>query len=186
MRKLIAPLSLMAALLGAAPAAQSEVVQATPAGFELAQAITIDKPADRVWATLIAPQRWWDKEHTYSGDAANLYLDTQATGCFCERLPGGGGVEHARIVYLEPGKALRLSGGLGPLQIEGVSGSLTFTLEGEGSGATKVKLSYVVGGYIRGGSETIAALADKVLAIQMARLKEAAETAKAEEPPAEK
>lgn len=181
MRNLIAPLLMMAAMFGTSPAARAEVVQAAPAGFEIAQAITVDKPADRVWAMLIAPQRWWDKEHTYSGDAANLYLDTQATGCFCERLLGGGGVEHARIVYLEPGKALRLNGALGPLQVEGVSGSLTFTLEAEGSGATQVKLSYVVGGYIRGGGEAIAPLVDKVLANQMARLKKASEAAKVEE-----
>ena len=49
-------------------------------------------------------------------DAKNLSIDARPGGCFCEKLPNGGGVEHARVVYVAPREVLRLSGALGPLQ----------------------------------------------------------------------
>jgi uncharacterized protein YndB with AHSA1/START domain len=178
-------LSALAILPLATPAA-ADVVQATPAGFEIKQVVTVDTPIAQTWATLIAPQRWWSKEHTYSDDSANLYLDSQATGCFCERLKGtdrgGGSVEHARIVYIAPGRMIRLSGALGPLQAEAVTGTLTFKLDPEGSNATRVTMTYIVGGYVRAGADTLAPKVDEVLAVQLLGLKSAAESAPAAEP----
>ena len=168
-------ISALALGVAASASASAEVVQASPAGFEIAQTVTIDQPIDQVWATLRSPQKWWDKEHTYSGDSANLYIDAQATGCFCEKLPGKGSVEHGHIVYVEAPRALRLQTALGPLQAEGATGSLSFTLDPDGQAATKLTMRYVVGGYIRGGAEAIAPLVDKVLGIQLAHLKEAAQ-----------
>ena len=148
--------------------ATADVIQATPAGFEIKQTVTVDAPISQTWDALRAPQKWWSKEHTYSDDSANLYLDTQATGCFCERLPEGkGSVEHARIVYIAPGRMIRLVGALGPLQAEAVTGTLTFRLDPEGRKATKVTLSYVVGGYVRAGADTLAPKVDEVLATQL-------------------
>lgn len=165
------------AMLAATPV-RADVVQATPAGFELSQAITIDVPVARAWAALKLPQRWWDKEHTYSDDSANLYLDAQATGCFCEKLDGGkGSVEHARIVYIAPGRMIRMVGSLGPLQAEAVTGTLTFKLDPEGEKATRITMTYVVGGYVRAGADTLAPKVDEVLAIQLLSLKTFAETA---------
>ncbi|MBX9797614.1 SRPBCC family protein [Sphingomonas sp.] len=163
------------AALACSTPASADVVQATPAGFEISQTITIDAAPDAVWDVLRSPQKWWDKEHTYSGDSANLYLDAQATGCFCEKLPGKGSVEHGHVVYVEPGRALRLHAALGPLQAEGVTGALTLTLQRQGEQATVVKLSYVVGGFVRGGAEAMATKVDAVLAVQLAHLKAAAE-----------
>ena len=164
----------------AAPAAAAEVAEAAPDHFVVGQTVTIAAPIERVWATLRSPQKWWDKEHTYSGDSANLYLDSQATGCFCEKLPGKGSVEHGHIVYVEPPRALRLRTALGPLQREGVDGALTITLDSQSEG-TKVTLAYVVGGFARAGLDKLAPKVDEVLAVQMAHLKEAAEAA----PPAD-
>lgn len=164
------------ALLALPVAAQAEVVQSSPAGFELKQVVTADAPLDQTWAALVAPQRWWSKEHTYSGKSENLYLDAQATGCFCERLADKGSVEHMRIVYIQPPRMIRLAGALGPLQAEGASGSLAIVLASEGSNATRITLSYVVGGYIRKGAEAVAPQVDEVLAQQMVGLKSAAET----------
>ena len=167
----------IAALSFTAPA-RAEVVQATPAGFELSQSITIDAPIARAWAALKLPQRWWDKNHTYSDDSANLYLDAQATGCFCEKLPESkGSVEHARIVYVAPGRMIRMVGALGPLQAEAVTGTLTFKLDPEGDDKTRLTLSYVVGGYVRAGADTLAPKVDEVLAVQLLNLKTFAETA---------
>lgn len=165
------------ALLVAAPAA-AEVVSSSPTTIDIHDTMTIDAPIQQVWDTLRAPQRWWSKEHTYSDNAANLYLDTQATGCFCERLPDHkGSVEHARIVYVEAPRMMRLTGALGPLQAEAVVGTLTFKLDPEGSNATKVTLDYVVSGYVRVGADKIAPKVDEVLGLQLAGLKKATEVA---------
>lgn len=161
--------------IGTSPAA-AEVVKATPAGFESAHNLTIAASPERVWAVLIAPSRWWSKDHTYSGDAANLSLDPRAGGCWCEALKDGGSVEHMRVAMVQPRKVLRIVGGLGPLQAEGAQGALTFTLSPDGAG-TKLTARYVVGGYIRAGAETIAPGVDAVLAQQVARLKTTVEAA---------
>lgn len=165
---------LLPAVMMLATPALAEVVKATPAGFELKHVVTVAAPPDRVWAVLVEPARWWSKDHTYSGDAANLSLLARAGGCYCELLPDGGSVEHMRVVYVQPEKALRLVGGLGPLQAEGVQGAMTFALAAEGAG-TRVTVSYVVGGYFRGGGEALAAPVDTVLKQQVAGLKSAAE-----------
>lgn len=162
------------ALLAALPAvtsAEARVVSTAANGFEVAETIVIAASPDTVYAQLIRPGRWWSSDHTYSGDAANMRLDAKAGGCFCERIPkGGGSIEHGRIVYAQPGQALRLRGGLGPLQGEGADGALTWTLRSVG-GATELSQSYVVGGYIRGGAEAMAPLVDTVLSEQLRRLK---------------
>lgn len=162
---------------------RADVVSASPTSFEVREQLTINAPPAQVWDTLRAPGRWWSKEHTYSGDSANLYLDAQATGCFCEKIPGKGSVEHARILYVDAPRMIRLSGALGPLQAEAVTGTLTFRLDAEGDNATRVTLDYVVSGYIRAGADTLAPKVDEVLSLQLNGLKAAAETPASNAPP---
>ena len=168
----------IAALLGLASPAAAEVVDKSETGFVSRLAVEVKAvPAD-VWKSLIAPNLWWNKVHSYSGDAANLYLDAQAGGCFCEKLPLGkdaapnlrsGSAEHMRVIHAAPGRVLRLSGGLGPLQSEPVGGVLTITLKAT-PGGTRILWEYVVGGYMRYKVEEIAPAVDKVLAGQLASL----------------
>lgn len=73
-----------------------------------------------------------------------------------------------------PGKQLRLSAALGPLQGDGVGGTLDFTITPSGKGV-RVTMTYVVGGYLRGGSALMAPLVDRVLTEQLQGLKRAAE-----------
>lgn len=110
---------------------------------------------------------WWDAEHSYSGHAQNFSLDAVPGGCFCENLPGGG-VEHMRVVYADPGKQLRLSGGLGPLQEMAVVGSMDFKLINKNDGTTELRYRYSVGGYFPGG---LAPLASPVDTVQLGQLK---------------
>ena len=88
----------------------------------------------------------------FSRDAANLSMELRAGGCFCERLKDGRSVQHLQVVYAAPGEGLRLRGALGPLQMEGVDGTLSWTLK-PAEGGTSLTQSYVVGGYIRSGME---------------------------------
>jgi hypothetical protein len=59
---------------------------------------------------------------------------------------------------------------LGPLQTEGVDGTLSWTLKPV-EGGTSLTQSYVVGGYIRSGMEQWAPRVDRVLDEQLQRLK---------------
>jgi len=113
----------------------------------------------------------------YSHDAKNLSIDPRPGGCFCEKLPNGGGIEHLRVVYVAPPQIVRFLGALGPLQASGVAGSMTWKLTG-GPGATRLELSYSVGGFIDGGFEKIAPAVEAMLHEQLDRLKLFVETGK--------
>lgn len=176
MLRFAAALGLAAVL--AAPAS-AEVVASSEAGFVTKHVVDVPASPAEVWKALIAPSGWWASEHTYSGDAANLYIDAQATGCFCELLPlpadapegaRRGSIEHMHIIYAEPGRVLRLSGGLGPLQSEAVTGTLTITLKAQPEGGTRIQWFYVVGGYARFKFPEIAVTVEKVLGEQVKRL----------------
>lgn len=162
----------------------AEVVDSAPGGFTVSRTVTVNASAATLWETLRAPQRWWAKDHTWSGDSANLYIDSQATGCFCEKLPGKGSVQHARLIYVDKGRLLRMEGAFGPLQSYPVTGVMTFELTPDGDNATTLKLTYAVGGYMPGGMEKMGAPVDTVLGQQIDALKAAAEAAPpAVEPP---
>jgi uncharacterized protein YndB with AHSA1/START domain len=163
----LVPLILVLAVSGPVAA---EVKSVAPNGFEVVSMATIAAPADRVYSALGEVGRWWSPSHTFSRDAANLSLELRAGGCFCERLKDGGSVQHLQVVYAAPGEGLRLRGALGPLQTEGVDGTLSWTLK-PAEGGANVTLSYVVGGYIRGGMEQWAPRVDRVLDEQLQRLK---------------
>lgn len=182
---------LLAALLAAAPV-RAELSAVSEAGFVSNHGATVSaEPAD-VWKVLIAPNQWWSPSHTYSGDAANLYLDAQATGCFCEKLPRPaeapdgqrmGSVEHMHVVYADPQRGvLRMVGGLGPLQGEAVHAVLTITLKREGQG-TRIDWRYAVGGPWLAKPAQLALMVDKVLAEQFSRLANAAGPQITDSPP---
>src|SRR4051812_41820336 len=78
-------------------------------------AITVKAAPAQAYAHVVDVAHWWSSDHTYSGDAKNLHLDARAGGCWCEKWPGGS-VQHMSVLLAMPGKQLRLSGGLGPLQ----------------------------------------------------------------------
>jgi len=157
------------------PIAMADVTGTGASGFEVREKVHIAAAPDAVYAAVLAPKRWWDAKHTYSGDANRLTLEAKAGGCWCESLPGGGSVEHLEITYLAPGKAVRFRGALGPLQAMGVEGSMTIALAA-GDGGTDLTLTYAVGGYARDGFEDMSKGVDGVLAAQVARLKKVIET----------
>ena len=152
-----------------AGSAEAEVKSVTPTGFEVVDTVTIQAPPEQVYAALGQIGRWWSPAHTFSRDAANLSIDLKAGGCFCERLKNGGSVQHLSVVYAAPGEGLRLRGALGPLQMEGVDGTLAWALK-PSEGGTNVTQSYVIGGYIRGGMDQWAPKVDRVLHEQLDRL----------------
>lgn len=137
---------------------------------------TIAAPADRVYESIVKGiGRWWDPAHTYSGESKNLTIDPVPGGCFCEKLPDGGGVSHLTVVFVSPGKLIRFSGALGPLQQGGLAGSMTYKPTPAGD-ATRCEVSYAVGGYFKGGLDATAPAVDHVQGGQLERLKRYVET----------
>jgi uncharacterized protein YndB with AHSA1/START domain len=169
---------LLVALTLAHPVA-AEVTSASETGFDIALSETVAASPDAVYDALRNPSKWWNPAHSWSGDAQNLWLDAQAGGCFCEKLPGEGGargsVQHGRVVMAQPGKLLRLSAALGPLQEQAVTGTLSWALA-PADGGTGVTLTYIVAGQVRGGAAALAPAVDAVLAEQLGRLKAHLET----------
>ncbi len=163
---------LCAALAGSALAgnARAEVLSVASNGFEVRETVHVAAPADKAYAALLLPARWWNSAHTFSGNAANLTLDARAGGCWCETLPDGGSVEHLQVVYVAPGKVLRLRGALGPFQGLGVDGALTWSVKSNANG-TEISVSYAAGGYNKDGFDALSKAADHVLGDQIERLR---------------
>lgn len=160
--------------------AAAEVVSAAAGGFTVRNSIEISAPPQRVHGAIVnATGPWWSSSHTFFGDSKNLSMDASPGGCFCERWNGKAGVRHMTVVYVDPGKRLRLSGGMGPLQDMGVAGSLTFNLAQTGN-KTRLDLTYNVGGYSPDGLNQWASTVNSVLLEQITRLKRYVETGNAD------
>ena len=168
----------LVAALAAQPAA-AEVVESSADHFVTRDSVTVKTTPKAAWLALIDPAGWWDKDHTWSGSAANLSLAPQAGGCFCERLPEkdsasevglAGSAQHMVVVMAEPMKVLRMRGALGPLQSEPVDGVLTITMQPVAGGATKLVMEYVVGGHMRYEVPKISKAVDEVMSLQLGRL----------------
>ena len=167
-------ISLTAVLAFAPFPAAAEVAASSDSGFASHNEVLVDATPAEAWAAMTQPSQWWNGEHSYSGDAANMTLDGRAGGCFCEAVPGANGgpagqIEHMRVIYVAPGSTLRLSGGLGPLQAEAVTGVLTMTVAADGE-KSKISWDYVVGGYMRMPMAVLAPLVDGVVREQLLRL----------------
>ncbi len=170
---------LAAVLFAGAAATSAEVVDVGDNGFAVRQTATVSADTARAWAALVEVGKWWDPEHTWSGDPANLSIDARPGGCWCEKLPGqGGGVRHMTVAFASPGKLLRFEGGLGPLQSMAVAGVMTWTFTAAAEKGTAVEMTYLVGGYNRGGFKDLAPGVDGVLRGQLERYRRYVDTGK--------
>lgn len=142
-----AQIAVAALLVATVPAHAAEPVS-PPAGIDIRIERTLAAPPAVVFDRIVAVDRWWNPQHSYSGKAANLRIEPRAGGCFCE-VWAGGSVEHGRVLMAMPGRLLRFSAALGPLQERPVAGVLGFTLAAvEGGGATRLVVHYRVAGAV--------------------------------------
>ena len=166
-------LILWIALTGTAAA---DVVDVDTGGFTSVNELKIDAGRDVVWQSAIKDiGKWWNPDHTVSGDASRLSITPVPQGCFCERFGAGAGVVHLTVTMVSPGIVIRLTGGLGPLGLMGVNGNMTWEFE-DVEGGTKVKFTYAVGGYRPEGLDVIAEPVDFVIGDALHRLKAYIET----------
>jgi hypothetical protein len=151
---------------------QAEVSSSSDAGFTVTQAVTTKASVKRSWQGMMGHiDQWWHPDHTWSGDAGNLYIKPRIGGCFCERLEPRGEVEHLRIIYINPGKEVRFDGALGPLQSMAAQGRMIWKVDPAPDGST-ITFTYMVSGSLEGGFAPIAPAVDGVLQQQIGRLVE--------------
>lgn len=151
------------------PGLHAEVRDSGPQGFtvENARVVAVDAPI--AWAALVEDvDQWWPKDHTWWGEESVLTIEQRAGGCFCERA-NGREASHMQVALLDPGKLLRLVGGLGPLQGMGLDGVMEWRLEPVEAG-TRITLWYRAGGYTPDDISGFAAIVDKVQALQLGGL----------------
>ena len=157
-------------LLLAASPLKAELTSSDEAGFTVQHTTETAAEPFNVYRTMTAHvDQWWSGDHSWSGDAGNLYMKVERGGCFCERLPGSGNVEHLRIIYYAPGSEIRFDGALGPLQTMAVQGRMTWKIEPLEKGS-RVSFTYKVFGHPGEGLKDIAPAVDSVIGEQLERL----------------
>lgn len=164
-------------LLGAAAAAlllcgaaNGEVKTSAANHFTVRIATTVPASPSETYQKFLQIGKSWSASHTFSSKAENLYIEAKPKGWWGEKLPNGGFVRHMQVVYAAPGKLIRFTGGLGPLQSLPINGVLTIAFAPKDKG-TEIRLTYAVGGSVEGGLKTWAKPVDGVLSLQMKRLK---------------
>lgn len=157
-------------------AAHAETVDVSASGFLVTIRKEVKATPQQVFDAFGQVDKWWNGEHTYSGNAAHLSIGMSAGDCFCERW-NGGSVLHARVIYVRQGSTLRMQGSLGPLQDLAVNGVLTWAT-GTADGKTVIKFLYRVGGSPGAALDKLAPSVDAVLDEQATRLVNLLETGK--------
>ena len=168
----------------ATPPAGADVADQAPNGFMTVNEVIVKATPTEAWTAAIAVGDWWSSDHTISGDARRMSIDPVTQGCFCESLGDSAGVVHLVVTSVMPATSLRLTGGLGPLGLMGVDGNMTWDFEAV-DGGTRVRFTYAVGGYMKGGLEQMAEPVDFVLGEALGRLKNYIETGNPEPVPVE-
>lgn len=138
--------------------------------FVVKHEFTVEKPLMSVFQKFKQVDKWWEGDHSFSGDASNLYFDFDKARCFCEQMPNGGFVEHLQVIHVEEMKKVVFSGGLGPLQEHPVNGKLIWQFEAQDN-LVKVSVEYRVFGFVVGGMEQWPKAVDFVIGVQVKRLK---------------
>jgi uncharacterized protein YndB with AHSA1/START domain len=161
-------LSLLA-MLPCAPAI-AEVKDSTASGFTVENSQVVPVDAQAAWNALTRDvDLWWPKDHTWWGTASKLSIDPRAGGCFCE-IAGAQQAQHLTVTFVDPGKTLRMVGGLGPLQGMGLSGVVEFRLAPAEGGGTRITLFCRSGGYAPDDLGKFAPVVDQVQGLQLGGL----------------
>lgn len=158
-----------AALAAVLSPASAAVVDSSPSGFTIENHETVPGDPGRAWRALVEDVgRWWPADHTWWGDPSRLSIQPRAGGCFCE-IAGAQQAWHMTVSFVDPGRLLRMTGGLGPLQGMGLQGALEWRFEAVDDG-TRIILFYRAGGYSPEDLGKLATVVDQVQASQLGHL----------------
>lgn len=165
------PFSCLALGLGLiAMPAGAAVNDVTPTGFTVENKADVAADPATAWKALVEDVgRWWPRDHTWWGTDSELVIEPRAGGCFCER-KGPQQALHLLVTFVDPGRRLRMTGGLGPLQGMGLHGVLEFRLEAREGGGTTIVMFYRAGGYTPDDLSKLAPVVDRVQGQQLGGL----------------
>ena len=167
------------------PLALAEVTDSSADGFTTVNEVFVKASRAEAWVAAVNDiGSWWSPDHTISGDAARMSIQSELQGCFCETLGEKAGVVHLVVTMINPTNLLRMTGGLGPLGLMGVDGNMIWEFA-DAEGGASVRFTYAVGGYSKDGLDKIAPAVDFVLGEALNRLKTYVETGSPEIVPVE-
>ena len=99
--------------------AAAEVVSAEPTRLRSPASVNLVVPPAQGLRRL-RPGRPLVEQGTYLfRRCSRMTLQLRPGGCLCETLDDGGGVEHMRVAFVQPGERIVLTGSLGPLLYRG-------------------------------------------------------------------
>jgi hypothetical protein len=149
--------------------AHAEVKDQAPNGFTLENSQWVPVDSGAAWKAFVHDVgKWWPADHSWWGDASKLSISEKAGGCFCE-INGAQQAWHMTVTFVDPGKLMRMTGGLGPLQGMGLSGALEWRFVEE-KGGTRITLWYRAGGYTPDDLGKFVPVIDKVQGLQLGGL----------------
>ena len=147
----------------------AEVTHSDEHGFTVSHSIVTDAEPFVIYRTMTSHiDQWWSADHSWSGDAANLYMDVEPVDAFVSACRTTGGLNICASFIFLPGKELRFEGALGPLQTMAAQGRMIWKIEAAESG-NKVTFTYKVFGHPEGGLSGIAPAVDGVIGEQSER-----------------
>lgn len=164
-------LLLFAVIAGAvATRGRAEIKDSSPSGFTIENSRVVTVDTQTAYKALVEDiDRWWPKDHSWWGKASRLSIEPRAGGCFCE-IAGAQQALHMTVTFVEPGRTLRMIGGLGPLQGMGLHGALEFRFAAVEGGGTTITMHYRAGGYTPDDLAKFAPVVDRVQALQLGGL----------------
>lgn len=147
----------------------SQVIGSDSHGFQIKieRQVNVDKKS--AYQQFIEVNQWWHPDHTWFGKAENLLINANIGDCFCE-IDGAKQATHMTVSYVDPYNEIKMIGGLGPLQMMGINGGMSWKFEAIDETHTKIIFHYQVSGYVNGGLTKLAPIVDKVQRIQLTRL----------------
>ena len=127
-------------VLLAATSVSAEVMSRGDTGFNLRITGEVSAGPAEAYEQFLRINEWWRESHTWYGDADNLSIEPRAGGCFCE-ISGNNEVLHMLVTYVKPGEEVKMVGGLGPLQMMGIHGGMSWRFEAI-EGGTRIVQTY--------------------------------------------
>jgi hypothetical protein len=157
----------------------AQVISSDNHGFQLKIESIVNVNQQQAYQQFINVGQWWNADHTWFGKAENLTIDAKVNGCFCE-IDGDKQAQHMMVSFVNPNNEIKMVGGLGPLQMMGVNGGMSWKFEKIDTTHTKIVFHYQVSGYINGGLTKLAPVVDQVQRLQLNRLTSLLNNGKAE------
>ena len=147
----------------------AEVIDNDKHGFSIKIETVVKADAATSYQQFLRIGEWWDADHTWFGQSENLSIIPRVGACFCE-ISGDKEVLHMTVSFVNPNNEIRMIGGLGPLQMLGVHGGMSWKFEEISPAETKIIHQYQVTGFATDGLDKLAPIVDSVQTIQVKAL----------------